>query len=107
MDDELLKVHKIMAKHPDKAPVWIERAKGEKIDNLDRNKYLIDRDLSMGQVVCLIRDRIHVKPEQAIFIFVGDGVLPPNTATVGEIYREYKSKNDMLWVSYRAENTFG
>ena len=107
MDDELLKVHRMMAKHPDKVPVWIEKAKGERIDDLEKHKYLIDRDMNMGQVVCIIRERIKIKPEQAIFIFLDGGILPPNTAMVGQIYKEYKSKYDMLWITYRSENTFG
>ena len=42
-------------------------------------RYLVPADLTVGQFVYVIRKRIRVSPEQAIFMFVRN-VLPPTGA---------------------------
>lgn len=109
MYDQLRAVHVAMANYPSRVPVWIERAEGENnVDDLDKHKYLIEKDMTMAQVVYIIRNRIKMDSKHALFIFVGKGVLPPNTATVGETYKEHVDEEDrMLHVRYRLEKTFG
>ena len=43
----------------------------------------------MGQFVYVIRKRIKLAPEKAIFIFV-DEVLPPTAQLMSAIYEEHK-----------------
>jgi hypothetical protein len=45
--------------------------------------------LTVGQFVYVIRKRIKLAPEKAIFIFV-DEVLPPTAALMSAIYEEHK-----------------
>lgn len=56
-----------------------------------RLKYLYSyiQDLTVGQFVYVIRKRIKLAPEKAIFIFV-DEVLPPTAALMSAIYDEHK-----------------
>ena len=51
-----------------------------------RCKYLIPHDMTMGQLVYVLRKRIAVPAEQAIFVFVGN-TLPPATALVSNVVR--------------------
>lgn len=77
----------------------------------------------MGQFVYVIRKRIKLAPEKAIFIFV-DEILPPTAALMSAIYEEHKyvhpivpecyhltrnfrDEDGFLYVSYSGENTFG
>ena len=46
------------------------------------HRYLVPSDLTVGQFVYVIRKRIRVSPEQAIFMFVRN-VLPPTGGWVG------------------------
>ena len=48
-----------------------------------------NKDLTVGQFVYVIRKRIKLAPEKAIFIFV-DEVLPPTAALMSAIYEEHK-----------------
>jgi GABA(A) receptor-associated protein len=43
----------------------------------------------VGQFVYVIRKRIKLAPEKAIFIFVNE-VLPPTAALMSAIYEEHK-----------------
>lgn len=47
------------------------------------------QSLTVGQFVYIIRKRIQLAPEKAIFLFVDD-ILPPAGALLSAIYEEYK-----------------
>jgi hypothetical protein len=59
--------------------VIVERAEKTDIPDIDKKKYLVPADLTVGQFVYVIRKRIKLSPEKAIFIFVKN-VLPPTGA---------------------------
>ncbi|KAG1883183.1 autophagy-related protein 8 precursor [Suillus subluteus] len=88
---------RIRQKYPDRIPY---------IPTIDKKKYLVPSDLTVGQFVYVIRKRIKLAPEKAIFIFV-DEVLPPTAALMSAIYEEHKDEDNFLYVSYSGENTFG
>jgi hypothetical protein len=62
------------------------------IATIDKKKYLVPADLTVGQFVYVIRKRIKLSPEKAIFIFV-DEVLPPTAALMSSIYEEHKDED--------------
>lgn len=54
----------------------------------------------------VIRKRIKLSPEKAIFIFVGN-VLPPTAAMMSSVYDQNKDDDGFLYITYSGENTFG
>ncbi|XP_020697853.1 autophagy-related protein 8f [Dendrobium catenatum] len=97
---------RIREKFPDRVPVIVEKADRSDIPNIDKKKYLVPSDLTVGQFVYVIRKRIKLSAEKAIFIFV-DNVLPPTGAVMSTIYEEKKDEDGFLYVTYSGENTFG
>ncbi|MQM21170.1 hypothetical protein Taro_054206, partial [Colocasia esculenta] len=78
-----------------------------------RCRYLVPTDLIVGQFVYVVRKRIKLSPEKAIFIFVKN-ILPPTcqlyiipTALMSAIYEENKDEDGFLYMTYSGENTFG
>ena len=69
--------------------VICEKVEKSEIATIDKKKYLVPADLTVGQFVYVIRKRIKLSPEKAIFIFV-DEVLPPTAALMSSIYEEHK-----------------
>ena len=92
-------------KYPDCVPVIIKKAKNE-LPDLDKQKYLIPKTLSISSLLCIIRKKINITDKQAIFIFVKNCLVPMNT-TLGDIYQEYRSEDNFLYIVYTTENTFG
>ncbi|CAK9173199.1 unnamed protein product [Ilex paraguariensis] len=86
--------------------VIVEKAERSDIPNIDKKKYLVPADLTVGQFVYVIRKRIKLSAEKAIFIFV-DNALPPTGAIMSAIYEEQKDEDGFLYVTYSGENTFG
>ncbi len=60
----------------------------------------------MAQFVYVVRKRVKLAPEKAIFIFVNNQV--PNTAELMvKVYEEQKDEDGFLYITYSGENTFG
>jgi hypothetical protein len=66
---------------------------------IDKKKYLVPSDLTVGQFCYVIRKRIKLAPEKAIFIFVNE-VLPPTAALMSSIYDEHKDEDGFLYITY-------
>ena len=78
----------IRAKHPDRIPVIVEkRQRDASLPEIDKKKFLVPSDLTVGQFVYVIRKRIKLAPEQAIFLFVSAGTLPPTVAPLQTVRR--------------------
>eukprot|EP00696_Hemimastix_kukwesjijk_P015862 gnl/Hemi2/4114_TR1435_c0_g6_i1.p1 gnl/Hemi2/4114_TR1435_c0_g6~~gnl/Hemi2/4114_TR1435_c0_g6_i1.p1 ORF type:complete len:119 (-),score=45.46 gnl/Hemi2/4114_TR1435_c0_g6_i1:191-547(-) len=97
---------RIRTKYPDRIPVICEKSEKSDIPDIDKKKFLVPIDLTVGQFVYVIRKRIRLSPEKAIFIFVNN-VLPPTAALMSTIYEEQRDEDGFLYVTYSGENTFG
>ena len=124
---------RIRAKYPDRIPVICEKADRSDIPDIDKKKrapapgasreesargpravdafferrrYLVPADLTVGQFIYVIRKRIKLPPERAIFIFV-DNVIPPTAALMSTVYEVQKDEDGFLYITYSGENTFG
>ncbi|GMH24985.1 hypothetical protein Nepgr_026828 [Nepenthes gracilis] len=97
---------RIREKYPDRIPVIVEKAERSDIPDIDKKKYLVPADLTVGQFVYVVRKRIKLGAEKAIFIFVKN-ILPPSAAMMSAIYEEHKDEDGFLYMTYSGENTFG
>ncbi|XP_015080586.2 autophagy-related protein 8C [Solanum pennellii] len=97
---------RIREKYPDRIPVIVEKAERSDIPDIDKKKYLVPADLTVGQFVYVVRKRIKLSAEKAIFIFVKN-ILPPTAAMMSAIYEEHKDEDGFLYMTYSGENTFG
>jgi GABA(A) receptor-associated protein len=97
---------RIRSKYPDRIPVIVEKAQNSDIPEIDKHKYLVPQDLTVGQFVYTIRKRIKLGPEQAIFIFVNN-TLPPTASLMSQLYKEHKDEDQFIYCLYSGESTFG
>lgn len=96
----------IRKKYPDRIPVIVEKVGTSDIPDIDKKKYLVPSDLTVGQFQFVIRKRINLKPEQAIFVFVNNS-LPSTEKLMTIVYEEHKDEDGFLYVKYSGENAFG
>ena len=101
---------RILSKYPDRIPIIIERSEdcSNDIPVVDKKKYLVPNDITTGQFTYIIRKRIELEPEKAIFLFAGeDYTIPPSSSLISEIYNNFKDEDGFLYFTYSGENTFG
>jgi hypothetical protein len=101
-------LERIRSKHPDKIPIFITKSLYAKdsLPELRKRKFLVPIHYTMGELLLTIRKWFLLKPEQAIFIFIGN-MMPVIGSTVGELYIKHKGDDGVLRLTYASENTFG
>jgi len=97
---------RVLEKYPNRIPVIVERDVRSTINDIDKKKYLVPGDLTIGQFIYIIRKRIKLKPEEALFVFTNN-TLVPTSALLSNIYTSNKDQDQFLYFQYSGENTFG
>uniref|UniRef100_A0A0X3Q9S1 Gamma-aminobutyric acid receptor-associated protein-like 2 n=1 Tax=Schistocephalus solidus TaxID=70667 RepID=A0A0X3Q9S1_SCHSO len=97
---------KIKRKYPHRIPVIVERHPYSKIADLDKHKFLVPDDITVAQFMWIIRKRIDLTSEKALFLFVGD-VMPQASVTIGQLYEDHRDDDGFLYAHYSGENSFG
>ncbi|CAF0952938.1 unnamed protein product [Didymodactylos carnosus] len=85
-----LEAEKIRAKYPERIPVVVERVPKSQIPEIDKRKFLVPNDITMAQFMWIIRKRILLAPEKAIFLFV-DKTIPQSSQICNRIYRMHST----------------
>lgn len=106
-DERKEESNKILIKYPDRRPVICEKLKTQKgLPEIDKKKYLVPFDLTVGQFIYVIRQRIKIKPEDSIFLFINNQIIT-GSSMMGVLYENYKENDGFLYITYAKENTFG
>ena len=97
---------KISRKYPDRIPIVVERLDLSSTELLDKNKFLVPKDTTVGQFMYVVRKRIKLNPEESLFLFVNNTV-PSMFTLVSSLYQQNKDIDGFLYIQYSGENTFG
>ena len=93
--------------YKDRIPVIVERSNSNaNVPIIDKMKYLVPEDLTIGQFMYVIRKRINLDAHKSIFIFVNDS-MPPTCELISNLYDRCQDKDGFLYITYAGENTFG
>ena len=99
---------RIRKKYIDRVPVIVEKKEdNQDIPDIDKQKFLVPNDLTVGQFIYVIRKRISLEPQKALFCFVKDSVIPSTNSIMSKVYEDNVDEDGFLYVSYTGENTFG
>jgi len=104
----LNEANRVLEKYSDRIPIIVERYNrgSNDLPLIDKKKFLVPNDLTVGQFVYVIRKRIKLSAEKAIFIMI-DNKLPQTSMLISELYQDYKHDDNFLYLTYSSENVFG
>lgn len=98
---------KIAAKYPDRIPLIIEKITGNTVlPQITKSKFLVPADITITQVIYIIRKYLKLDASVSIFIFC-DGVIPSTSESVGTTYYNHHDPDGFLYIFYAGENTYG
>jgi GABA(A) receptor-associated protein len=101
---------KIMERYPDRIPIICEKisdgVSSRDIPTIDKTKYLVPVDLTISQFLYVIRKRMRLPAEKAIFIFISN-TIPPSSAMISNVYHQHRDPDGFLYITYSGENVFG
>ena len=89
-----------MDKYPDRVPVYIRKKRGDDIPDLENHKYLVPRDMTVGQFMIIIRKKVALDSNKVLFIFTDNNTLPPNSETVGNIHKDNARPDGILYTTF-------
>ncbi|ONI27836.1 hypothetical protein PRUPE_1G107100 [Prunus persica] len=69
-------------------------------------RFLVPRDMSVGQFIHILSSRLHLTPGKALFVFVKN-TLPQTASRMDSIYESFKEDDGFLYMCYSSEKTFG
>lgn len=96
---------RINIKYPDRIPIIVE-ANGKNCPPIDKHKFLTPCNLTIGQFQFVIRSRIKLKAEEALYLFINNS-LPSASDLLSSVYKRHCSEDGFLYITYALENTFG
>uniref|UniRef100_A0A674GXH8 GABA type A receptor associated protein like 2 n=1 Tax=Taeniopygia guttata TaxID=59729 RepID=A0A674GXH8_TAEGU len=87
---------KIRAKYPDRVPVIVEKVSGSQIVDIDKRKYLVPSDITVAQFMWIIRKRIQLPSEKAIFLFVDKTVPQSRFMLNTQVFSDYRRTTTII-----------
>ena len=105
LDERTIESKKIMTKYPGRLPVIVEKGNCQ-LKQINKNKFLVCKDMTMSQYVFMVRKRIELDPSQSLFVLVNNRIASGNY-TMAQVYEEYKNEDGFIYMVYTSENTFG
>ncbi|XP_057964004.1 autophagy-related protein 8i [Malania oleifera] len=105
-DERLQESQDIIVKYPDLVPVVVERYSRTDLPEIEKRKFLVPRDMSIGQFIHILSGRLHLGPGKALFVFV-KSTLPQTASLIDSVYESFKDEDGFLYMCYSSEKTFG
>ncbi|XP_010523892.1 PREDICTED: autophagy-related protein 8i [Tarenaya hassleriana] len=105
-DERLAESREIIAKYPTRVPVIAEKYSKTDLPEIEKKKFLVPRDMSIGQFIYILSARLHLPPGKALFVFVNN-TLPQTAALMDSVFESYKDDDGFLYICYSSEKTFG
>jgi len=97
---------RLREQYPDRIAIIVEPADANQ-PTIDKRKFLVPDDLSVGQLLYVIRKRIKLAPEQALFLMTSQGSIPPNGSSLRQLYDQSHDDDMHMYFTYATEHAFG
>lgn len=98
----------LKAKFPNKVTVVIERyAKERNLPFLDKTKFLVPEDLQVSKLLMIIRNRMDITENQAIYLMTANKTMLTMSRTMAEVYEEHRDEDGFVYLTYASQSVFG
>ncbi|KAK9963294.1 hypothetical protein ABG768_006492 [Culter alburnus] len=98
----------IRSKFPNKLPVIVERyLREKKLPLLDKTKFLVPNELTLGQFLSLLRSKIALEASQALYLLISGRNMSCLSTSMGEVYSQFRDPDGFLYITYASQDMFG
>ena len=97
---------KIRAAHPDRIPVILTMDPRSSLPTPDKVKFLVPRDYTIQQFIFLLRRRLRLPPEKALYVYI-NRQFPAANQTMKDMDATNRHVDGFLYVTVASESTFG
>ena len=107
LEERKAEYEKVVQENPGKIGIICERAPKSHIEEIKKTKYLISEEIKLGQFSEIIRRKIKMDKEAAIFLLANGKISLTGDETMIEIYKKYKDEDGFLYIAYASEEVWG
>ena len=108
LEKRLEQLEKIQKEYPDKIPIILERANKCTINKIIKTKYILSNTLTMAEFIKIIRGKLELEPERALFFLANGKYSLSSNEDLGQVYEKYKDSQDgFLYMTYSEEIVYG
>jgi len=99
---------RVLNKYPDRIPVICQKRNvNDDTPSIKKTKFLVPKELTVAQFMSVVRKKIDLSEEKALFFYVNNFSIPNASEELQNIYYKEKDEDQFLYFTYCAENTFG
>ena len=106
-DQRVTEHARLRQKYPHLIAVICEPNDKNKLFKSTRVKFLVPNELTVGQFIWVLRKRIGIESNEALFLFTASNNLVPTGYAMDLVYRDHHNDDGFLYFKYANENTFG
>ena len=107
LEERKAEFQNVMHSNPGKIAIICEKDPKSKIVNIEKSKFLISSDVSLSQFSLMIRKRLKLGKEEALFFLVNGKKSLTGDDTMQEVYDKYKQEDGFLYIAYASELIWG
>jgi GABA(A) receptor-associated protein len=98
----------IRIKYPKRIPIICEIVgKSKTTMALDGRKFLVPGEITIGQFLMVVRKRVKLGADQALFMFMEDGSIPSPQHEIADYDKTHRNADGFLYIAVTSENAFG
>lgn len=98
---------RIRDRYPDRIPIIMEKHTSlQSSASMNQTKFLVPEMITISELLYILRKRIKLEPQQALFIFINN-MTPSSSDIIKTIYSTHAEEDGFLYITYSTENTFG
>ena len=101
---------KIKSYYPDRVPVIIQRYKNDHtLFDLPKKQFLVPYDMDLSRLIIVLRNQYKniINQNTALYFITDKDVILCGSDIISTIYETHKDEDQMLYLFYCTENTFG
>ena len=107
LEERKIESQRIRSKYPNRIPIIVTKGETCTLNDIDKNKYLVPIDITLGQFIFIIRKKIELNQNEGLYLFINNNVLGSVSSLMIDIYKNHKDEDGFLYITYQNENTFG
>ena len=108
LEERLRQFDAIKKEYPNRIPIILERLYNSSLNSNIKSKYILSNDLTMAEFMNIIREKLKISPETALFFLAKGKYNLTGNEILGEIYDKYKDNEDgFLYIFYSEEEIYG
>ena len=107
LEERKQEYREIKQKNQNKIAIICEKDPRSKIVDIQKSKFLIEKDFTFPQFSTIIRKRLKLKESDALFFLANGKVSLSGNDTMNDIYKNHADEDGFLYLAYSSEEIFG